>query len=158
VNEWDGRARYYRASRTHAEDLPFEDASYDVCACRVAAHHFDDPAAAMGEMARVSRRLVVVEGTLFVDERVQAAERLRDSTHVRHYSREEWLRLFAEAGLDVVAEATFQKHHDMADWLSATGCTSAAAVRARELLSHVSDAEGAGWTDVKIVLKGAKRA
>jgi SAM-dependent methyltransferase len=141
-----------------AEALPFEDASYDVCVCRIAAHHFDDPVAAMGEMARVSRRLVVVEDTLYVDERVQAAERLRDMTHVRHYRREEWLRLFADAGLDVVAEATFEKRHDMADWLSATGCTGAAAVRARGLLAHVSDSEGDGWVDVKIVLKAEKRA
>jgi SAM-dependent methyltransferase len=141
-----------------AEALPFADASYDVCACRVAAHHFDDPAAAMGEMARVSRRLVVVEDTLFIDERVQEAERLRDATHVRHYRREEWLCLFADAGLDVVAEAAFEKRHDMADWLSATGCVGFTAGRVRELLAHVSDAAGDGWVDVKIVLKGVKRA
>ena len=141
-----------------AEDLSFEDSSFDVCVCRIAAHHFDDPAAAMGEMARVSRRLVVVEDTLFIDERVQEAERLRDSTHVRHYRRGEWLCLFADAGLDVVAEAAFEKRHDMADWLSGTGCTGASALRVRQLLAHVSDAGGDGWTDVKIVLKAEKTA
>jgi SAM-dependent methyltransferase len=141
-----------------AEDLPFPDASFDVCVCRLAVHHFADPAAAMSEMARVSRRLVVVEDTLFIDERVQEAVRLRDSTHMRHYRREEWLRLFADAGLHVVAEADFEKRHDMADWLSGTGCTGLTALRVRQLLAQVSDAGGDGWTDVKIVLKAEKGA
>src|SRR3954454_1654578 len=47
-----------------AEQLPFPDGSFDVVACRIAAHHFIDVAAAVREMARVTRRLVVVEDTL----------------------------------------------------------------------------------------------
>jgi len=58
----------------------------------------------------------------------------------------------------VVAEAAFEKRHDMADWLSGTGCTGASALRVRQLLAHVSDAGGQGWTDVKIVLKAEKTA
>jgi ubiquinone/menaquinone biosynthesis C-methylase UbiE len=58
-----------------AEALPFPDGSFDVVACRIAAHHFSDVAAAVREMARVTRRLVVVEDTLYADERVEEAER-----------------------------------------------------------------------------------
>ncbi len=37
-----------------AEHLPFADDSFDVVATRVAAHHFDDVAQAVAEMARVA--------------------------------------------------------------------------------------------------------
>ena len=39
------------------------------------------------EMARVSNDLVVVEDTLYVSEQVEEAEKLRDPTHVRSYTR-----------------------------------------------------------------------
>jgi ubiquinone/menaquinone biosynthesis C-methylase UbiE len=47
-----------------AEHLPFADASFDVVVCRTAAHHFEDPAAAIVEMARVARQRVLVVDTL----------------------------------------------------------------------------------------------
>src|SRR5919106_5636307 len=43
-----------------AEDLPFADGSFDVVTCRIAAHHFEDVAAAVSEMARVAHRRVLV--------------------------------------------------------------------------------------------------
>ena len=43
-----------------AETLPFDEGSFDVVACRVAAHHFEDVRAAVREMARVARDLVLV--------------------------------------------------------------------------------------------------
>ena len=36
-----------------AEDLPFADGSFDLVVTRVAAHHYDDVAKAVSEMARV---------------------------------------------------------------------------------------------------------
>ena len=39
--------------RGDAETLPFEDASFDVVACRLCAHHFGDPAKAVREAFRV---------------------------------------------------------------------------------------------------------
>ena len=65
-----------------AEALAFPDRSFDVVACRIAAHHFDDVAAAVREMARVTRRLVVIEDTLYADERVEEAERAARPDHV----------------------------------------------------------------------------
>src|SRR5438477_592285 len=38
-----------------ADHLPFADSSFDVVACRIAAHHFPDVLAAVKEMARVAR-------------------------------------------------------------------------------------------------------
>jgi SAM-dependent methyltransferase len=139
-----------------AEHLPFADGSFDVVVCRLAVHHFQDPALAVLEMARVTRRLVVIEDTLFIDDRVQQAERLRDATHVSHYGRDELGRFLAAASLRPVAEVQFPTRHDIDDWLSATGCAGDTAARVRRLLAHVSSADGRTWTDTKIVLKAAK--
>jgi 2-polyprenyl-3-methyl-5-hydroxy-6-metoxy-1,4-benzoquinol methylase len=140
-----------------AEDLAFADGAFDVVVCRVAAHHFTDPALAVREMARVTRRLVVFEDTLYIDERVQRAEVARDPTHVSHYTREEFVAMFEAAGLDVTREARFPRRHDMRDWLSGTGCTGTAAEEVRRLLAHVAEPGGAAWTDVKWVARAVKR-
>jgi SAM-dependent methyltransferase len=140
-----------------AEDLRFPDAAFDVVVCRVAAHHFADPWLALREMARVSRRLVVFEDTLWVDERVQRAEKARDATHVMHYTRDQFLAMFDAAGLDVRAEATFPRRHDMDDWLSATGCRGACAAEVRRLLAHVAEPDGDAWTDTKWVARAVVR-
>jgi SAM-dependent methyltransferase len=140
-----------------AEELSFADGSSDVVVCRVAAHHFSDPAQAVGEMARVTRRLVVLEDTLFVDELVQRAERLRDPTHVSHYTRDEFVAMLEAAGLEVRAEARFAKRHVLDDWLSATGCTGAVAEEVRRLLAHVTEPDGSAWSDVKWVAQAIRR-
>ena len=82
-----------------AEDLPFADGSFDVAACRVAAHHFADVAAAVRELARVAADRVLVVDNLFMGEAAEEAERLRDPSHVRNYRRPSGGRLFEGAGL-----------------------------------------------------------
>ena len=86
-----------------AEDLPFADGSFDVVVTRIAAHHFDDIGRAVGELARVSNRLVVVEDTEYTSGEVEEAEKLRDPTHVRSYSEDEWRTLLESGGLEVVS-------------------------------------------------------
>ena len=49
---------------------------------------------AIGEMARVSGDLVLVVDNLYRDDAIEEAERLRDPTHVRNYSEDEWRELF----------------------------------------------------------------
>lgn len=138
-----------------AEELPFADASFDVVATRLAAHHFDDVEAAVAQMARVSRRLVVVADLLYSDEPVEEAERLRDPTHVRCYSEGEWRRLLEGAGLAVEAVEVVVKGQDFAAWLARAGCEEDEAERVRELLAdRVVDG---GWVNQVIVLKGRRR-
>jgi SAM-dependent methyltransferase len=123
-----------------AESLPFEDASFDVVTCRIAAHHFTDVRRAVAEMARVTRRLVVVEDNVFVDERVEEAERLRDATHVRCYSEDEWRDLLVAAGLEVLQLRRFERRPDLEDWLSRVDTPSDDAKVIRDLLrDHVED-------------------
>src|SRR5262245_3716840 len=90
-----------------AEDLPFADTSFDLAVTRVAAHHFADVGAAVRELARVARRRVVVVDNLFMGEDAEEAERIRDPSHVRNYSGEEWRAFFARAGLTIVEVQTF---------------------------------------------------
>jgi SAM-dependent methyltransferase len=118
-----------------AEELPFEDDSFDVVACRVAAHHFEDVERAMAEMARVSRSLVVVADNLDLGEAVEEAERLRDPTHVRCYSENEWRELFGRAGVPVDDVRVFDKRIELEGWLARAGCEGERADRVRELLA-----------------------
>jgi SAM-dependent methyltransferase len=138
-----------------AEHLPFADGSFDVVACRIAAHHFDDVRAAVRELARVSRDRVVVEDNVFTSEEVEEAERLRDPTHVRCYSEDEWRGFFAEAGLEVVDERTFERRVEVEPWLARVETPESDAARVRELLSDKID--DGRLTLRSLVLKGRKQ-
>ena len=92
-----------------AEDLPFADGSFDVVACRVAAHHFEDVAAAVSEMARVAHRRVLVVDNLYAGEAAEEADRLRDPTHLRNYTEPEWRALLAGSGLAIEQVAVLDK-------------------------------------------------
>jgi SAM-dependent methyltransferase len=120
---------------SRAEEIPFADESFDVVTCRVAAHHFQDAALALAEMARVSRSLVLVADNLFLGERGEDADRLRDPTHVRNYSEDEWRRMFEAAGLEVEAFEREDKRIEVEPWLERAGCEGDEAARVRELLA-----------------------
>jgi SAM-dependent methyltransferase len=139
-----------------AEDLPFADGSFDVVACRIAAHHFADVAAAVREMARVTRRLVVVEDTLYAGERVEEAERLRDPTHVRAYTEDEWCGFMEAAGLTVERVERFEKRHPIEPWLARVGCTGEPAARVRELLADRMAADEPVFLDTKLLLRARR--
>ncbi len=139
-----------------AEDLPFADGSFDLVVTRIAPHHFDDVPAAIAEMARISRDLVVVEDTLYVSEAVEEAEILRDPTHVRSYTEEEWRAFLEGAGLVVEEVERFEKRHPLEDWLDRTGTPEDDAARVRELLAE--QIEGDEYVDTKLVLKARKQA
>jgi SAM-dependent methyltransferase len=139
-----------------AEDLPFADGSFDVVVSRIAAHHFDDIGKAIGEMARVSNRVVVVEDMLYRTEDEQEAEKLRDPTHVRNYSEEEWRELLESAGLEIERVETFTKTHDLDAWLARTECSGEDAVRVRELLAPYTSEDGKTWHDTKLIVKARK--
>jgi hypothetical protein len=139
-----------------AEHIPFDDGAFDVVVTRIAPHHFGDIRAAVGELARASNRLVVVEDTLYSSERHEQAEKLRDPTHVRNYTEDEWRELLTEAGLEVEQVECFEKEHPLEDWLARTGCEGEEAERVKELLSDRMTDDGTAWTDLKILLKTRK--
>ena len=138
-----------------AEQLPFADASFDVVACRVAAHHFEDVHAAVREMARVSGDLVLVADNLFAGDEAEEADRLRDPSHVRNYSEAEWRALFADAGVDVEEARILEHPVALEPWLERSGCTGEDAERVRALVADRTDGERVRLE--RICLKGRKR-
>jgi ubiquinone/menaquinone biosynthesis C-methylase UbiE len=140
-----------------AEDLPFADSSFDVVVTRIAAHHFDDVRGAVAELARVARDRVLVEDTLYSSERHEEAERLRDPSHVRSYSEDEWRSFLEEAGLEVEDVKLVEKRHDLKEWLARTGCEGEEAERVKELLADRMTDDCTAWLDTKILIKAAKR-
>jgi SAM-dependent methyltransferase len=139
-----------------AEDLPFADESFDLVVSRIAPHHFEDVARAVDEMARVSRGLVLVEDTLYVSEEVEEAERLRDPTHVRSYSEQEWRGLLEGAGLEVEALEQFEKRHALEEWLDRAQTPEDDRPRVVELLAD--QIEGDEYVDTKLLFRARKAA
>jgi SAM-dependent methyltransferase len=139
-----------------ADHLPFEDGSFDVVTCRIAAHHFPDVRAAVAEMARVSNALLVIEDNLFRGEDVEEAERLRDPTHVRCYSEDEWKRLLGDAGFEVEQVDYFDRRQSVDLWLERVETPPDDAARVRELLADRIDADG--MVELRsLVLKARRR-
>jgi SAM-dependent methyltransferase len=123
-----------------AEDLPFADSSFDVVVSRLGAHHFADVRAAVGEMARAAAGQVLVVDNLYGGEAFEEAERLRDSSHVRCYSEEEWRAMLDQAGLAVADTRFFELPIELEPWLERAGCAGEEAQRVRELAAdRISD-------------------
>jgi ubiquinone/menaquinone biosynthesis C-methylase UbiE len=135
-----------------AEHLPFADTSFDFAVTRVAAHHFADVRTAVAELARVAGRRVVVVDTLYDGEAFEEAEKLRDPSHVRNYSEDEWRGFFADAGLEVEEVRHLEHPIELEPWLERTACTGEDAARVRELVAD--RLHGADLLMHRIALRG----
>jgi ubiquinone/menaquinone biosynthesis C-methylase UbiE len=111
-----------------AEGLPFEDEMFDLVTCRIAPHHFLNCPRFVWEGSRVLRSggLLLVQD-LTVPEDNQAAryitdfERLRDPSHHRAYTPEEWVGMFQAAGLRVEHTEQIVKRHGFVPWVERQG-------------------------------------
>jgi SAM-dependent methyltransferase len=137
-----------------AEKLPLADESFEVVVSRLGAHHFADVRAAVKEMARVASRTVIVVDNTFGGEALEEAERVRDASHVRCYSAEEWRDLLEDAGLGIDDVRFLPMRIELAPWLERAGCSGDAAARVRELTAdRVED----GWITLdRIAIKAVK--
>jgi SAM-dependent methyltransferase len=138
-----------------AEDLPFEDESFDVVTVRIAPHHFEDVQAAVGEMARVSRDRVVIQDTLYESEELERIYSLRDPSHVRCYSEDEWRDFLRRAELRIEAVQIFEKRRPFEAWVECTAVPPEDADELRALLAARLD-ENDEWADRHIVIKARK--
>lgn len=137
-----------------AEDLPFADETFDVVTCRLAGHHFADVVAGVREMARVSADRVLVVDNVYMGEAREEADHLRDPSHVRNYSADEWRELFSRGALEVEDLRTLEKQLEVEPWLARSGCAGDDAARVRSLLA---DRIHEGWIKLDwIALKGRK--
>jgi SAM-dependent methyltransferase len=90
--------------QAHAEQLPFADARFDFLASRFSAHHWHDFEAGLRQARRVAKPGatalfidVCAPRSALLDTHLQAVELLRDGSHVRNYSVEEWIAALARA-------------------------------------------------------------
>jgi ubiquinone/menaquinone biosynthesis C-methylase UbiE len=93
-----------------AENLPFEDGTFDIVVCRYTTHHFTSITQAVAEMARVLKpggKWVVMDTTVpedaELDRQINGIDWLRDPSHIRSYSEREWRALAEKAALKVVS-------------------------------------------------------
>ena len=107
-------------------------------------------------MARVVERRRRDRGHALLERRHEEAEKLRDPTHVRNYTEDEWVELLTNAGLEVEQRQLFEKVHPLEEWLARTGCEGDDAARARELLADRMTEDGSAWTDLKLIMKARK--
>jgi SAM-dependent methyltransferase len=137
-----------------SESIPFADGSFDVVACRIAAHHFADVRGAVAEIARVAAGRVIVVDNLYGGDALEEAERVRDPSHVRCYSEAEWRGMLEEAGLVVEDVRRFEKRIELEPWLERAGCVGEEAARVREL---AADRIADGWITLdRIAIKAVK--
>ena len=107
-----------------AQALPFPDAAFDLVTCRIAPHHFPQP----DRFVREARRVLRPGGRFLLEDSIVPAgeagaflnrvERLRDPSHVRSLTLDEWWGLLLEAGFAVRHIETFRKRHELEDWMS----------------------------------------
>lgn len=138
-----------------AERLPFGDDSFDAVTCRIAAHHFPDPEAFVGEVARVLRpggtfaledNVAPEDDTL--DAFVNELERRRDPTHVRSYKTSTWNRWLSDAGFAVEETDHLMKTLEYEPWVNRISALSAADREAVQRLLLDADDETVEFFDI----------
>jgi ubiquinone/menaquinone biosynthesis C-methylase UbiE len=111
--------------RESAQALSYRDHVFDLVACRIAAHHFPDPARFVAEGVRVLKPggiLALIDNVVPADQASAAwindFERKRDPSHVRCLSPAQWREMFVHSGLSVIHEEVRPKVFDYQDWMS----------------------------------------
>jgi len=131
-----------RTATAEAHDLPYPDSSFDLVTCRIAAHHFAAVPLFVQEAARVLRPggiLAVVDNIVppgAVGHYVNAFEKLRDPSHGRCLTLEEWTALFASSGLTVANTETLAKRLNFDFWAQRHDLTMQSYLRALLLESN----------------------
>ncbi len=128
-----------------AQDLPLDDATIDIVTCRIAPHHFPDPAAFVAEVARVLRpggRFLLVDSTV-PDGPVGAFfndyETVRDPSHERSLTGAEWIALLERNGFTIEAVEPFRKRHEFADWTDRMQVSDAGKARLQEMMLNAGE-------------------
>jgi len=129
-----------------AEALPFEDQSFDCVITRYSAHHWQNVTQAMDEIHRVlakQGKAIIVDilgnANPMMDTFFQTIEIIRDPSHVRNYSLQEWARFAEYAGfkIEIVEKQTLDL--EFQSWVERMQTPSYAVETIRYLQRKASD-------------------
>jgi ubiquinone/menaquinone biosynthesis C-methylase UbiE len=114
-----------------AEELPFHSQQFDFVVSRYSAHHWNDVPRALQEVARVLKpggQVCFIDLTgapsPLLDTYLQSLELARDPSHVRSYTKPEWLSFFEAALLDARIEQKWRLAIQFSSWVSRIGTSS----------------------------------
>jgi len=155
------------AQQGSAERLPYPDAAFDVVVSRYSTHHWLDVVAGLREARRVLKpgglavfMDVVTPGSALLDTWLQSLELLRDPSHVRNYSVEEWQAMLAKVGFRPGELSRFRLRLEFLSWIKrmktpdvhVRAIQSLLACAGAEVVSHFAvEADGSFTIDTMLI-------
>ncbi|MCL4768677.1 MAG: methyltransferase domain-containing protein [Hyphomicrobiaceae bacterium] len=145
-------------AKADAQALPFADASFELVTCRIAAHHFPDIPRFVAEVWRVLEPggvFALVDNISpdsastpgFTSDELQNAadayntfERLRDPSHGRCLTTEEWKTLIADSGFTIGHLELMPKEMELGPWVERMSAAPETAARLETMLTDASPA------------------
>jgi len=116
-----------------AENLPFDEATFDLVTCRIAPHHFSNINQFVRECARVLKSggtLAIVDNIVPVEQEaadyINSLEKFRDPSHVRCLSAEEWADAYQQAGIILTHAEEARKTMNFEAWCNNLNVTAEA--------------------------------
>ncbi len=113
-----------------AQQLPFQDNSFDLVTNRIALHHYADARKAIAEMARVCKKgglLALVDNIVPPDKQlagyINHFEKMRDPSHNWAYPVSRLEAYFADAQLSIEHSETFAKDMEFGPWADRMGAS-----------------------------------
>ncbi len=142
-----------------AESLPFADNSFDIVACRIAAHHFPNPEHFVSQVARVLKPLGrfglidnIAPEAKDSAEFINHVEKLRDVSHVWCHPISAWTAWLNQAGFQILHQESWPKRYQFASWVARMADT----VEQRERVAAALRSAPAEWVkQFAIVQDGA---
>lgn len=110
------------------DQLPFSDSQFDWVVSRYSAHHWRDVPRALREVRRVLKpggQVCFIDAAggpePLCDTHLQALELLRDPSHVRDYTEQEWHSLFLSACFQARVIRRWRVFVEFSSWLARIG-------------------------------------
>lgn len=141
-----------KTAKAEAGELPFDAASFDLVTCRLAAHHFPDIAQFVDAARRILKpggRIAIVDNVTPDAERIpglsadeiqeagaayNAFEILRDPSHARALSADEWIRILEKAGFSILVREQIGKEMGFQPWVDRMRCAPETVAELERLL------------------------
>jgi SAM-dependent methyltransferase len=130
-----------------AEQLPFEDGSFDIVLSRFSAHHWHNMEAGLRESRRVLASAgravfidVIAPSAPLLDTHLQTVELLRDPSHVRNYNAGEWIAALARSGFSATGLTARRLRMEFVVWTERTKTPEPLATAIRMLQAQASAA------------------